>query len=155
VAAAPADAGLAPSALCLEITESVAMEDAVASAGVMEELRRLGVRLAIDDFGTGYSSLGALKTCPVDVLKIDRSFVAGLGTGTQDTAIVRSVVALAKTLGMRVTAEGIETSAQAGEVEALGCHVGQGYFFAHPLPAEQVAAMLAAHPEGQIAVSVA
>lgn len=155
VAAALAEAGLPPSAVCLEITESVAMEDAVASAGVMEELRRLGVRLAIDDFGTGYSSLGALKTCPVDVLKIDRSFVTGLGTGTQDAAIVRSVIALARTLGMRVTAEGVETAAQAGELGALGCHVGQGFFFARPIPGEQVAAMLASAPVRSLAVGVA
>lgn len=122
----------------LEITESVAMVDADATMATLNELKALGLTLAIDDFGTGYSSLGYLKRFPVDVLKIDRSFVAGLGSDADDTAIVRSVVAVAKALNLSVTAEGIETLEQADTLRSLECDRGQGYFFAAPMPAEDV-----------------
>jgi EAL domain-containing protein (putative c-di-GMP-specific phosphodiesterase class I) len=101
---------------------------------VLRRLKALGVRLAIDDFGTGYSSLGYLKHFPVDVVKIDRSFVMGLDTNPVDSAIAAAVIGLAKALGMTTVAEGVETEAQLIHLEALGCQVMQGYYFSRPLP---------------------
>ena len=135
--------GLEPSALCLELTESVLMEDLGRHAETLLELRRLGVRLAIDDFGTGYSSLTRLRLFPVDVVKIDRSFVAGLGTDPRDTAIVRGVIDLAHALDLVVVAEGIERPEQLEELRALRCDLAQGYLFAPPEPAAVVDGRLA------------
>ncbi|HEY3080240.1 MAG TPA: EAL domain-containing protein [Chloroflexota bacterium] len=132
------ETGLDPRCLSLEITESMMMEAAEATNAILRGLKQLGVKLAIDDFGTGYSSLGYLKRFPVDVLKIDRTFVAGLGRDPEDTAIVHAVIRLAHTLGLEVTAEGIETAEQAENLRATGCELGQGYHFARPLPAEAV-----------------
>ena len=134
---------LDPSTLKLEITESVLMRDIDGTIEKLWALKNLGVHLAIDDFGTGYSSLSYLKRFPVDTLKIDRSFVSGLGQDSNDTAIVRSVVALAKSLNLAVTGEGIETSEQLGQLQALGCDQGQGYLFAKPLEAVAVSELLA------------
>ena len=136
-------ANLDPRTLKLEVTESVAMQDAEATVGTLRALKALGIQLAIDDFGTGYSSLAYLKRFPVDTLKIDRSFVDGVGQDAQDTAIVKSVVALAKTLHLQVTGEGIETPAQAAQLRALGCDCGQGYLFARPVPAAGLSSRLA------------
>jgi diguanylate cyclase (GGDEF)-like protein/PAS domain S-box-containing protein len=144
IALAVRTTGLDPCRLKLEITESVVMDNAETAVATLHGLKALGIQLAIDDFGTGYSSLSALKRFPVDTLKIDRSFVDGIGQDAQDTAIVRSVVSLAKILGLRVTAEGIETAAQAAKLTALGCEQGQGYLFARPMPAERLPAYLAA-----------
>jgi EAL domain-containing protein (putative c-di-GMP-specific phosphodiesterase class I) len=102
----------------------------------------MGIHVAIDDFGTGYSSLSYLKRLPVDTLKIDRSFVNGLGHDAQDTAIVDSVVALARTLHLSVTGEGVETRAQARHLKQLGCARGQGFLFARPLPPEDLERLL-------------
>jgi diguanylate cyclase (GGDEF)-like protein len=134
--------GLAPANLCLEITESVMMEDADAVISVVERVRALGVRLSIDDFGTGYSSLGYLKRFPVDAVKIDRSFVAGLGTDPGDSAIVSAVVGLAHALGLQVVAEGVESEDQLTEVIALGCDEAQGYYFAPPQPVQDFRALI-------------
>jgi EAL domain-containing protein (putative c-di-GMP-specific phosphodiesterase class I) len=134
--------GLAPACLKLEITESAAMEAGIGTIQTLQALKGLGVQLAIDDFGTGYSSLSYLKRFPVDTLKIDRSFVDGLGQDPQDTAIVRSVIALARTLSLSVTAEGIETSKQLEELLALRCDEGHGYYFARPQPSEAVAPLV-------------
>ena len=131
-------AGLQPELLKLEITESTVMGDAQSAVKTLHELKALGVQLAIDDFGTGYSSLAYLKQFPLDTLKVDRSFVSGLGDDMQDTAIVRSVLQLAKTLGLTVTAEGIETDQQLALLADMECERGQGYLFARPLPAEDV-----------------
>jgi diguanylate cyclase len=142
VAAALSETGLAPCQLRLEITESVAMHDAEATIAGLAALRALGVRVAIDDFGTGYSSLAYLQRLPVDTLKIDRSFVSDLGPDSASLTICRSVILLAHALGLRVTAEGIETEAQAARLRELGCDHGQGYHFARPAPAAELTARL-------------
>jgi EAL domain-containing protein (putative c-di-GMP-specific phosphodiesterase class I) len=136
------ETGLDPRQLKLEITESVVMQDANATIDTLQALKAIGVRVAIDDFGTGYSSLSYLKRLPVDTLKIDRSFVNGLGHDAQDTAIVDSVVALARTLELSVTGEGVETNAQAQHLRDLGCQRGQGFLFARPLPPEDLERLL-------------
>jgi len=137
-----AASGLPPERLKLEITESLAMQDTDATIRTLGELHALGVEIAIDDFGTGYSSLSYLKQFPLDTLKIDRSFVDGLGHDSQDAAIVQSVVDLARSLGLSITAEGIETTTQYEQLRALGCDRGQGYLFARPMPADAVRAVL-------------
>ncbi|MGE3907997.1 MAG: putative bifunctional diguanylate cyclase/phosphodiesterase [Chloroflexota bacterium] len=136
------ETGLDPAALKLEITETVLMRDIDSTVEKLWALKRLGVKLAIDDFGTGYSSLSYLKRFPVDTLKIDRSFVSGLGEDANDTAIVRSVVALAKSLNLAVTGEGIETTAQLGHLQSLGCDRGQGYLFSKPVDAAAMGQLL-------------
>ncbi|HUP68243.1 MAG TPA: EAL domain-containing protein [Acidimicrobiales bacterium] len=130
--------GLPPQRLTLEMTESVVMEEAEATMQIMGEIDNLGVRLALDDFGQGYSSLSYLKRFPLDVLKVDKAFVDGLVDNSEDRAIVRSVVALARELGISVTAEGIETERQLEHVKALGCDVGQGYWFSRPVAADAI-----------------
>ncbi|HVE47025.1 MAG TPA: EAL domain-containing protein [Acidimicrobiales bacterium] len=136
--------GLPAERLTLEMTESVVMEEAEATMHIMGEIDNLGVRLALDDFGQGYSSLSYLKRFPLDVLKVDKAFVDGLVDNAEDRAIVRSVVALARELGISVTAEGIETARQLEEVVALGCDVGQGYWFSRPVAAEAIAELMRA-----------
>jgi diguanylate cyclase (GGDEF)-like protein/PAS domain S-box-containing protein len=133
---------LAPESLKLEVTESAVMTDPDEAARILRQLKDLGIQIAIDDFGTGYSSLNYLKQFPVDTLKIDRSFVDGLGRDANDAAIVRSIIALARSLQLTVTGEGIETPEQLAQLEALGCDRGQGYHFAHPVTAEQIPDML-------------
>ncbi|HET7486922.1 MAG TPA: EAL domain-containing protein [Acidimicrobiales bacterium] len=140
VAAALEHAGIAPGALSLEITESVLMEEAEATAETLRGLKDLGVCLSIDDFGTGYSSLSYLKRFPVDVLKIDRSFVDGLGVDPDDHAIVAAVVGLAHSLGLEVVGEGVETALQLDELRRLGCDAAQGYLIARPQPSPVLAA---------------
>jgi diguanylate cyclase (GGDEF)-like protein len=134
--------GLPPNSLKLEITESAVMRDAEGAIRTLRALKALGIQLAIDDFGTGYSSLAYLKQFPVDTLKVDRSFVDGLGRDPHDTAIVRSVVALANALGLSVTAEGIETPAQRAQLTMLGCDFGQGYLLGRPVVAESAQVQL-------------
>lgn len=129
------ESGLDPRHLKLEITESAAMEDAEQTIATLHELKSLGIQLAIDDFGTGYSALSYLKRFPVDTLKLDQSFVEGLGHDAQNTAIVQAILAFAKALNLTVTAEGIETPEQLEHLRALECDCGQGYHFAHPMPA--------------------
>ncbi|MEO5680775.1 MAG: EAL domain-containing protein, partial [Acidimicrobiales bacterium] len=145
VEAALVDAGLLPSQLCLEITESVLLSDADASARAMARLRGLGVSIAVDDFGTGFSSLTYLKQFPVDVLKIDRSFVEGLGRSREDRAIVASVVDLAHAFGLTTIAEGVETIEQLAELRTIGCEQGQGYLWSRALPAPEASSWLAHH----------
>jgi len=142
--------GLEPACLKLEITESVVMQDVPATLAKLHELKDLGIRLAIDDFGTGYSSLGYLKRFPVDTLKIDRSFVKGLSHEGGDSAIVRAVVTVAKSLNMDVTAEGIETEQQRLELKALGCEFGQGFLFGRPLTPEHLKPLLAISMNGAL-----
>ncbi|MCC7103573.1 MAG: EAL domain-containing protein [Chloroflexi bacterium] len=138
------DTGVDSACLKLEITESATMRSADAAISILTRLRSLGVRLAIDDFGTGYSSLAYLRNFPLDTLKIDRSFISGLGQTPADDAIVETIVALTRTLRLSVTAEGVETPLQLERLRALGCDRGQGFYFARPLTAAAVDALLSA-----------
>jgi diguanylate cyclase (GGDEF)-like protein/PAS domain S-box-containing protein len=137
--------GLPPARLTLELTESTVMDDPAAATLVLDELKSLGVRLSIDDFGTGYSSLAYLQRFPVDELKIDRSFVDGLGTEQADDAIVRAIVSLAHTLRLIVVAEGIETAVQLQRLTDLGCERAQGFLISAPLEADAAHEWMRAH----------
>jgi len=130
--------GLDSSTLELELTETGVMRDIKRSLGSLHGLKHLGVRLALDDFGTGYSSLAYLTQLPIDTLKIDRSFIDQLSENGQSRAIVRSITALAQALGLSTVAEGVETQSQLDSLQALGCKEVQGYFFARPMPADDL-----------------
>ncbi|MEQ8661965.1 MAG: EAL domain-containing protein, partial [Gammaproteobacteria bacterium] len=140
-----AAAGIAPSRIELELTESMLMEDAALAIETLDALKALGFGIAVDDFGTGYSSLSYLKRLPIDVLKIDQSFVRDLPGDAGDAAIVRTVISMAQGLGLRTVAEGVETAAQLEFLRAAGCDELQGYYFSEPRPADEAAAWLAAH----------
>ena len=135
VTAALAASELPASALLLELTENVLMQDTEENVARLHALRALGVRIAIDDFGTGYSSLAYLHRFPIDVLKIDKRFVDRVTAGGNDAALARTVIALGEALGVRTVAEGVETADQQAELLTLGCRVGQGYLFARPMEA--------------------
>jgi FOG: EAL domain len=139
--------------LTLELTESVLVDRSGAAIAVMRRLRELGVRLAIDDFGTGYSSLSYLRDLPIDVLKIDRAFVAALEEGSDAPAVVRSIIHLAGTLGMTTVAEGIERPAQVARLRSLGAQYGQGFYFGEALTAEELTGYLS--DDGGNAISAA
>ena len=142
VAGALEDAQIDPAGLVLEVTESAIMDDAEATLAILTELKRLGVRLAIDDFGTGYSSLVYLKRFPVDQLKVDRTFVSGLGSNSDDSSIVASVVSLARAFGIDAVAEGVETREQLSALQRLECSFGQGYLWSPARPAAELDAMM-------------
>jgi EAL domain-containing protein (putative c-di-GMP-specific phosphodiesterase class I) len=127
---------LNPSHLKLEITESAVMENVGNATALLQNLRSLGVQLSMDDFGTGYSSLSYLHRFPIDTLKIDRSFVTHMTENDENAEIVRTIVGLAKNLGMDVVAEGVESQAQLEMLRQLGCEYGQGFLFSKPLAAE-------------------
>ncbi len=137
-----AESGVDPRSLQLEITESAMLADEAATIRVLHWLREQGIRLALDDFGVGYSSMAYLKSFPVDTLKIDRSFVSRLGADPEDTAIVRSLIALGKALRLTVSSEGVETAEQLEHLRSHACEHGQGYFFARPLPREAAEAFI-------------
>jgi EAL domain-containing protein (putative c-di-GMP-specific phosphodiesterase class I) len=137
-------AGLAPSALVLELTESVLLHRDDRIRADLTELKNIGIRLAIDDFGTGYSSLGYLRELPMDVLKIDRSFVEEMAVSEQRLAIVEIIIRIAKTLGLAVVAEGIESEVQRELLISLGCEYGQGYLLERPVAAGQAEALVRA-----------
>jgi diguanylate cyclase (GGDEF)-like protein/PAS domain S-box-containing protein len=143
VAGVLAQTGLAPAMLELEVTEGALMENTAVTAQTLRALRDHGVRIALDDFGTGYSSLSYLTRMPINNIKVDRSFVKGLLDGGESGAIVRAIVAMAASLGMRVTAEGVETLEQVQALAAMACDGLQGFFFSRPVPALQVPALLA------------
>jgi len=134
--------GLSPNRLCLEITESVLMDDAASVIDTLWALKGIGVSLAIDDFGTGYSSLSYLRRFPVDVLKVDQSFIDGLGPDPEDSAIVAAIINLATSLELDAIAEGVETQEQLDRLRGLGCHSAQGFLFAEPRPASEIEALL-------------
>jgi diguanylate cyclase (GGDEF)-like protein len=142
VRSALADSELEPHRLVLEITETMLMHDRDTAASTLWSLKDLGVRIAIDDFGTGYSSLAYLRRFPIDMLKVAREFVDGLGRDANDDAITRAIVDLAGTLGLLTIAEGIETTQQQEHVAALGCDLAQGYLFSRPVDADMVMSLV-------------
>jgi predicted signal transduction protein with EAL and GGDEF domain len=142
VASALSASGLPAERLVLEITESVIMQDTEANLAVLHALKSLGVRLAIDDFGTGYSSLSYLQKFPIDILKIDKAFVDGVGRGGSDEALARTIVALGDMLSVRCVAEGIEDEQQRMHLLAIGCDFGQGYLFTRPMTSAAVEAIV-------------
>jgi len=143
VANALESSGLPASRLELEITETTMLHDTEASLQILHRLKALGVAIAMDDFGTGYSSLGYLQRFPFDKVKIDRSFIANLGTSRQSAAIVGALIELCTSLDMRTTAEGVESEAQLAALRRIGCTEAQGFYFARPRPAGEVAALVA------------
>ncbi|MDZ7736601.1 MAG: EAL domain-containing protein [Gammaproteobacteria bacterium] len=132
------ETGCDPHIFELEITESCVMDRPDHVIAKLQALHEMGIKLSLDDFGTGYSSLGYLKRFPLDRLKIDRSFVAGLPEDSSDIAIVQTTIVLARHLGLSVVAEGVETEAQQRLLKAYGCHEMQGYLLGKPLPAEEL-----------------
>jgi len=134
--------GIAAEQLELEITESMVMQEADSSVELLNALSALGVHLAMDDFGTGYSSLSYLKRFPLHKLKVDRAFVSGLPDDEEDAAITKAVIAMAKSLGLRVLAEGTETLEQINYLRSIGCNEVQGYYCSRPLPADQLHPLL-------------
>jgi len=130
------ESGLEPQNLRLEITESQTIDNVESAIQVLSQLKAKGIHLSIDDFGTGYSSLSYLHRLPVDTLKIDRSFVSQLGPSGENSEIIRTIVLLARNLGLDVVAEGVETAEQLTQLQAIGCEYGQGYFFSRPLDAQ-------------------
>jgi diguanylate cyclase (GGDEF)-like protein/PAS domain S-box-containing protein len=138
--------GLDPVSLCLELTETTLLRDSGAVLTTLEQLSGLGVRVALDDFGTGYSSLAYLRRFPVDVVKLDRTFVSGVPESREDAAIVSAIIDLAHALGMQAVAEGIETETQREALRALGCELGQGYLWSPPRPEEAIASLLSRRP---------
>jgi diguanylate cyclase (GGDEF)-like protein len=135
-------AGMAPSSLVLEITETVLLDDLETAGLRLQQLRDAGVRIAIDDFGTGYSSLGYLRRLPMDIVKIDRTFVAGIDTAIDERSLTLAIVRMLGMLDVEITAEGIETSQQLAYVQAMGCDNGQGYGLSRPLPSAGIAELL-------------
>ncbi len=142
IAGVLAETGLAPACLELELTESLFMHDVALAVGQLHDMKALGVQLSIDDFGTGYSSFAYLRTFPINVLKIDRSFVGDVASDLDDAAIVVSIIALAHNLKLRVVAEGVETAEQLDYLRRHGCDEAQGFYFSHPLPAQEVELLL-------------
>ena len=136
------ETGIDPTRLCLEMTEGVLMTDAPSTMTTLMALKGIGVRLAIDDFGTGYSSLGYLRRFPVNVLKIDASFVEGLGRRADDSALVAAIVRMGQALGLAVIAEGVETAEQLAEIRALDCELAQGFYFGRPESADSLSEAL-------------
>jgi diguanylate cyclase (GGDEF)-like protein/PAS domain S-box-containing protein len=146
VRTALADSGFPPHRLTLEITESALMRDPEAMLEQLTNLSTLGITIAIDDFGTGYSSLAYLAKLPIDLVKIDRSFVEGLSAGHRDARIASMIVGIGESLGLRTVAEGVEDGRQVGDLRDLGCRMAQGFYFAHPLSPDALEALVARGP---------
>uniref|UniRef100_UPI0031E09FAC putative bifunctional diguanylate cyclase/phosphodiesterase n=1 Tax=Sphingomonas sp. TaxID=28214 RepID=UPI0031E09FAC len=154
VASALRDSGLRPDRLELEVTESVFMREGTAAVRTLEAILDMGVRLSLDDFGTGYSSLGYLSRTRFSSIKVDRSFIQGASKGSKEAiAIIRAVVALADSLGMATTAEGVETEDEHRMVQALGCTKVQGYYFGRPLPVAEARGLATRDSQGGASVA--
>jgi EAL domain-containing protein (putative c-di-GMP-specific phosphodiesterase class I) len=136
------ESGIDPSTLVLEITESLMMQDADLAITRLNELKQLGVRLAIDDFGTGYSSLSYLRRFPVDILKIDKSFVDGVSHKGKEQELAQSIIELGQTLHLEIVAEGVEHAEQLGWLQSRHCNLGQGFLFSEPIAAADLTALL-------------
>ena len=149
-----AETGLAPGTLMLELTESALLENEEEVLGRLEKLRALGVSLVIDDFGAGFTALRFLKRFPVHALKIDRSFIDGIGRDTSDGAIVSALIAMSRGLRLTVVAEGVETEGQLRFLREEGCSQAQGFLFSRPLPAEDFAALVRAGGGGEIRAAI-
>jgi diguanylate cyclase (GGDEF)-like protein len=145
IAAVLQETGMAPELLELEITESMVMHNTDRAVTLLKAIKELGVRLAIDDFGTGYSSLAQLKRFPIDTLKVDRSFIREIPNDTEDKAITEAIIALGRTLGLTVVAEGVETEAQQTFLREQACDEIQGYYFSRPVAPDQFATFLEGH----------
>jgi diguanylate cyclase (GGDEF)-like protein/PAS domain S-box-containing protein len=141
------EAGIDPHRLTLEITETALLQDTEATIDLLAQLKLLGVQLALDDFGTGYSSLSYLRRFPVDVVKIDRSFVEDVGEGPEESALPDAIIALCQAFRIETVAEGIELRRQLTHLQAVGCHAGQGFYFSRPVPAEALERLL---PSGRV-----
>jgi EAL domain-containing protein (putative c-di-GMP-specific phosphodiesterase class I) len=148
-------ARLEPEALCLEIRESAVVHDSAIVRSNLRDLKDMGVRLALDDFGVGFSSLSQIRELPpVDVIKLDRSFTSGLGTNESDSAVVLAFLSLARSLGLKAVAEGIETEAQLARLIEEGCDIGQGFHFARPQAARDIEQLLSDDSHGSAVVAV-
>jgi EAL domain-containing protein (putative c-di-GMP-specific phosphodiesterase class I) len=143
--------GVDPGCLQLEITETIAMDDAEKSGHVLSQLKALGARLSIDDFGTGHSSLSRLRRIPVDTLKIDRTFISHMDTDPESREIVRIIIMLAHNLGLKVVAEGTETEEQVNLLKQLNCEMAQGYFYARPADGQAMAKLLTSNQSARAA----
>ena len=141
-----AEHGLRPAQLAIELTETALIGSLASAIDVLLELKRIGVAVVLDDFGTGYSSLSYLQTIALDALKIDRSFVAGIGVGSRDASIVTAIVNMGKAFGLEVVAEGVETESQEQQLLAIGCRRAQGYHYSRPVPADVFLGLLRANP---------
>lgn len=146
---------MAPQLLQLEITESMVMQNVECTMRVLEAIKSLGITLAIDDFGMGYSSMSLVKKLPIDVLKIDRSFVREITSDTNDKAIADAIITLGRALDLTVVAEGVETTEQEAFLRAHNCDEVQGYLISKPVPADEFAAFLANHTLAELKVQVA
>jgi EAL domain-containing protein (putative c-di-GMP-specific phosphodiesterase class I) len=140
--------GVSPEYMFLEVTESVLMQHTDATIATVHELTSMGLRLLLDDFGTGYSSLNYLKRFPLYAIKIDRSFVKEITTNPDDAAIVKAIIAMAKSMNLKVIAEGVETEEQLAFLHGEGCDEMQGYLLSPPLPVEKITELLAREKEG-------
>jgi EAL domain-containing protein (putative c-di-GMP-specific phosphodiesterase class I) len=143
-----------PSWLELEITETTVMHNAQRAVALLGELKQMGIRIAIDDFGTGYSSLAYLKRFPINTVKIDRSFVADVPHDPSNTAITQAIIAMTHSLGLKVTAEGVETAEQVSFLREHGCEEMQGYYFSRPLPVLEATAMLKSAAEAGVSSNI-
>jgi EAL domain-containing protein (putative c-di-GMP-specific phosphodiesterase class I) len=138
VCEAPRRTDLDPRSVQIELTESAIMVDPEAAVETLRALREMGFHIAVDDFGTGYSSLGYLRRFPVDTLKIDRTFISDLPDDPEAAVLVRTIINLGLSLGLRVVAEGVETAEQADFLQREHCHLAQGFYYTRPLPAEEL-----------------
>ena len=140
------ETGIDANNIMIDITESMIMDNTKIAARVLKQLKTMKIQLAIDDFGTGYSSLGYIRKFPADLLKIDRSFISRMNDDEESLGIVRAVITMARNLGLKVIAEGVETAEQLKQLRTLGCDYGQGFYFSQPLDSQEVEHILKKKP---------